>query len=445
MDLSSIRYFVATNKGPLKKVALIIIGIIMLFIIFLFFKGYNMSELKVSISGQQDGKPRITVSPLYESDELSEQSSVESFTYSVKLKPGNYKLLGEVFKPEQEGQSSKSLSTQQNVELKPRQSLEVMVELEDLYSSKVVSLPDTQSQITGNNDTAISTSIYGALSSYNFSSGSVQNIRNEPAFLDGILGVCLFSNGNAVALDDKGAFYKVVNNSTQPLDVISQLPEQYIEILESRLQGFSNSNSNFLCYSDTLNIYNSISINSEFTAKPIEKPFKSEDLLSNFYIDNKLNLWSYDVVDQDSFDLDSSNLGSKKINMIKGSQLVSSFDTPTYISGVSSSSSDGLCYFYSSDIYCRLNNEFQKVHSVGSKGSVKNIAMISDSELLYTDAVSLWKLNLKTKTAKKKAEFKNFAQTQPFVNGKSITYIVNNPINYDDIENLSSLVTLKVD
>jgi hypothetical protein len=395
----------ANKKATLVAVSMFALAILL----FVGFSNFNKATLEVSFSAP-DGNVEVLISTLDAEKELPEGKvspgdaiyptvhSSSKRDSKVKLKPGKYDVNAVVtFK---NNDQEVKVKASQTIELKKRTTQRVSLIAKTPPQAQKIDEADRVSHLGFSSGKLYSTSNYGVTDFYSVDDNySKQTIRNEPAFLKTVRSICHFSNGNAVAVDYSGKFYKIVESTATVLDM-SAIPSDEITENFSLINSFAFDDSSLICTGDNFYVYGFASINKDFTIsqRPMVVSPKNYKNYKNYQTNYSGGLFLFNypgavsIIEPESAEDKSKNVlflengpGSDELELDIGS-------SPGFFS---SYNSDKFCYSENRGISCRRAVKDSPVDfNFETSEYVTNILMISEDKLVYTTDKTIWVLDL---------------------------------------------------
>ena len=399
-----------------KKIVFVVLStIVLLILVWVGLSNLNKGTLEVNFSAPEgpveilmsnpDGKKELPEGKYRPEDAVSPTIySSSKRAFKVKLEPGKYDVNAVVtFK---NNDQEVKIRANQTVELTKRSTQKINLIAKAPPQAQKIDEADRISNLKFNLNKLYSTSDYGVTDVYSADDNySKKTIRNEPAFLKTVRSICHYSNGNAVAVDYSGRFYKVVGTSATPLDVSSIPADQFARTF-SIINSFAFDDSALTCAKDNFYLSSFAKIDKDFNITQNPELTNTEDYKNfNNYSTNYaggLFLLNYpgseSLAGSDSNpDASSSKDNSKNILYLSGdlgsdAVKLSLDSTP---GSFSSFSSDKFCYSDSREIKCQRAIKDSSVDfKIDTSEYVQNIQMISEDKLVYLTDKAVWVLEL---------------------------------------------------
>lgn len=385
---------IAAKLRDNKKIYLLLLVPSFIFIFWLASTYLNKGTITVKTNGPE-GSVKVFIRPISQS---SEEVVKEGREVSVRLEADKYRVTSVIYSKDQTGEFQE-LSTSKNIDLKSRDNQKVDINVSKLAEFSSVNLNDPISSLLASKETLYVSSVYGVITTYDFSSTISAKVRKEPAYLNRVAGICPFSNGNSVAVDINGQYYAISNGSASVIDMASGLSLEDLESLEIKPSGFINGTRNLVCKNDKAVFYGSIEFNNDFSKALIKRDSNLLQRL-NYVRDNNGDIWQFDSVSKDSFDHDSSsNTFNKDIIRISakdGQQ--TTFENGDYLTGLSINASGLGCSYYRTKISCLETgtNKFVELFNHPEGQEITNIALDDNGNIYYSAGGAVWRLNIES-------------------------------------------------
>lgn len=386
------------QKNNLYKKLLLVLGLVAILVVF-WVQYYSKGSLSVILKGYDSSSSIVELTKIA-SDKSSQDKErtieKQGREVSFKLSPGKYRIKSIV----RSSNNIQEASTSKYVEIKARSSLRAELNLYDNRPEYIKDTIDKVSSLQIKNDKIYVTTVYGVTTVYSLNGESSSTIRKEPIFLNKVVGLCVFSNGNAVALNSVSKFFAISGNQATELDVASLASADQLQYLEGSNQTNANGTRRFNCDDQKVIINGGIEIDSSFSIIFKNIDDSSNIKRSNYIRTNDGRLFSFDRVDSNSFDFESPNSEvslSKSITYVKDHEIYEA-NLDSYISDVAPLSGTEFCYSYQYSIKCgdvktgKANEIFKSEENI----EISNIEAVDAERIVYSYGKYVMLYNVKT-------------------------------------------------
>lgn len=386
------------RRGGLYR-KLLIVTLIFVAVIIVWAQFLSKGSLNVVLNGYNSSSSSIEITKLsadrsaQDKEKTIEKKSREA---TFKLSPGRYRIRGIV----RSITGVQEAATTKYIEISARKSTNINL---DMFNNRIAYIKDTIDKVASiqvEDDTIYVTTVYGVTTKYPVEGGDAKVIRKEPVYLNKVVGLCIFENGNALAVNSNSELFAIVGNQGREIDIASFAPVDKLEYLEGIMYGNVNSTKKFQCDSRRALLNNIVEVDSNFSVS-FNSPTDNNDVkYSNYVQTDDGRVFSFDRVDSNSFDLESANsvnMFSKSVNYNNGQD---SYEVKldSYVSDLAPLSGTQFCYSYRYSISCGdvKSGQTKEIFKSEENMEISNIEAIDDKRIIYSYGNYVMLYNIKT-------------------------------------------------